>query len=63
MVILSLIVGFGDVFQQTPRADIESPPSEMTVPQEIAPVPVIPPTDDVVTVGGSAVVVKTTSLP
>ena len=48
---LSEIVGFGDVFQTTPRADTDAPPSEEILPPALAAVDVIEETEVVVSVG------------
>ncbi len=61
---LSEIVGFGEVFQTTPRADTDAPPSEEILPPALAAVHDIEETEVVVSVGvtgGS--VVNDTSFP
>ena len=62
-VLLSLMVGFADVLQQTPLAVTEAPPSEVTFPPLDALVEVIEDTAVVETVGVVVDVVKVISLP
>ena len=58
-------VGFEDSLQQTPLAVTFAPPSEVTLPPQVAEVSAILLTDDTVTVGGPIhpIVVKSTWLP
>ena len=60
---LLLVVGLWFVLQQTPRAVTVAPPSWVTLPPQLAEVELIEETEDVVTVGIDALVVKLTSLP
>ena len=61
---LSAVVGFCEVLQHTPRAVTVAPPSEVTLPPQVAEVSVTLLTAAVVTEGtcAEAVVVKLTSL-
>jgi hypothetical protein len=62
---LLAVVGFDEVDQQTPRTVTVAPPSEVTLPPEVAEVCVIFEIEAVVTVGSVVAdnVVKTHSLP
>jgi hypothetical protein len=64
-VLLLAVVGFAEVFQQTPLAVTAAPPSEVTFPPLVAAVDDVVVVVPVVTVGGTvpAGVVKVTSLP
>ena len=63
-VLLSAVVGFALVDQQTPLAVTAAPPSVVIAPPEVAVVSVMAVTSAVVTVGAtSAVVVNETSFP
>jgi hypothetical protein len=59
------MVGFGLVDHTTPLVVIAVPPSELTLPPDVAVVDVIAEIDDVVTVGGKVVefVIKITWFP
>ena len=63
VVLLSEVVGFAEVHQQTPLAVTEAPPSEVMVPPLDALVEVIEDTAVVVIVGAVVEVVKGRSLP
>ena len=60
---LLLVVGLADVLQQTPRAVIVAPPSEVTFPPLDALIEVMDDTSLVVTVGNIPNVRKVRSLP
>ena len=62
-VVLSAVVGLGDVLQHTPRAVTAAPPSDVTLPPLSAEVEVILETTVVFTVGSTAAVVNIKSLP
>ena len=62
-VLLFDVVGFAEVFQQTPLAVIEAPPSAVTFPPLEALLAVIKDMAVVVTVGMTADVVNVRSLP
>lgn len=62
-VLLLSIVGFVAVFQHTPLAVTDAPPSLVTLPPLVADVAVIPLASSVVTVGRIIVVLKFTWLP
>ena len=61
VVLGSEVVGLADVLQHTPLAVTEAPPSDVTLPPELAVVEVMLDTAVVVTVG--ALVLNPTSLP
>jgi len=60
--VVNAVVGFTEVLQQTPCVEIAAPPVAVTVPPDIAEVPVIEDIAVVVSVG-AANVVKLSSLP
>ena len=62
-VLLLLIVGPVAVFQHTPRAVTEAPPSLVIFPPPVAVLPVIPVTPVVVKVGMTEPVLNVNSLP
>ncbi len=59
----SVIVGFAEILQQTPRAVTAAPPASVTFPPLDAVVEVILETALVVTVGATAIVIMVTSFP
>ena len=63
MVVLLAVVGLGEVLQHTPLTVTGTPPSEVTLPPDVAPLDVMFVNVAVVTVGGSVPAVKLTSLP
>ena len=63
LVFKSAVVGFAVVLQHTPLAVTEAPPSEVTLPPDVAVVDVIADMAVVVTVGATAPVVNETSSP
>ena len=63
LVLASEVVGCGFVLQQTPRTVTGTPPSEVTLPPQVAVVLVINDTLAVVTMGRVAEVINCTILP
>ncbi len=62
-VVLSAVVGFALVLQQTPRAVTAAPPSDVTLPPLVAVVDVILDATDVITAAPAELVANVKSLP